>query len=301
MSSPKILIVSTLVFCIFSSCFNDRGADDDLMDLMDKYDTYEEPNPADVAPIEVNWETLISKELDDKKNVIFEAYVAKLPLTMYNYDKRELTLDFYERRNQIEGAKMRIDIVIGTSPAHVRSLPEDYGQDDLKIICEDGKSAKVGSKVSIEISYKNSTAEGYNYGDLTSITLIDDVFDESSLEDAVELTNEVIEDTTADKVYAYFDASMETSRYMTPFDGKYTISVNQKNNKYLERSYVYIGTTAGKMEQLHDGFLDKDFLIYDYKGEAQKAGSGKYRLYGTFNQLDVESKGVFTIEEIKKL
>jgi len=296
------LILLTASFVLHSCGGGDPRADDDLSDLMDEYDeNIEEEEKVDLSPIEVSWEQLISDELVDNQNVIFNAYVGKLPTTMYSYDNREITVEFYPRRNQIQGEKMRVDITIGTSPGHVRSLPEEYAQEDLKIVCEGGKTAGVGSFVQVHGVFSNSTADYYNYLDLTKISLLENSFDESTFDKAVELTNEVIEDTTLDDTYSYMDVSMETSMYMSPWDGRYSVNISQKNNSFLKSAYITIGAQAGGMDQLTDGFTDKDFIVYDYNGDAQKAASGKYRIFGTFNPLDVEAKGTFSVEEIKKL
>ncbi|OIQ31246.1 MAG: hypothetical protein BM555_05335 [Crocinitomix sp. MedPE-SWsnd] len=295
-------ILLTASFALYSCGGGDPRADDDLSDLMDEFDeSFEEEEKVDLSPVDVSWEKLISDELVDHQNVIFDAYIGKLPTTMYNYDNREMTIEFYPRRNQVQGEKMRVDITIGTSPGHVRSLPEEYAQEDLKIVCEGGKTAGVGSFVKVRGVFTNSTADYYNYLDLTKITLLEDGFDEAIFDKAVELTNLVIEDTTLDDSYSYMDVSMETSMYMSPWDGRYSVNISQKNNSYLKSAYITIGSKPGGMNQLTDGFTDKDFIVHDYNGEDQKAASGKYRIFGTFNPLDVEAKGTFSVEEIKKL
>lgn len=252
-------------------------------------------------PMEVNWTQLISNYIEDGQIVNFEGYIGRLPTFMSSYDKSESTIDVFERRNQTEGKKMSVSIVIGTSPGHIRSLPKNPEQKDLRIVCDQDLIAGVGTQVRIQGEYSTSSGDYYNYLDLKKIRILSDDFDGSKLEKAVELTNAIAESDKTDKTYCYMDAKLSLSSYMSSFHDKYTINISQDNNKYTERAYCYIGTTAGKMEALPNSYSDRDFIIYDYLGNQQKGTSGTYRIYGTFNKLDVESLGVFTIEEFKKL
>lgn len=88
---------------------------------------------------------------------------------------------------------------------------------------------------------------------------------------------------------------------MSLYSDKYTVSVKQSDNKYTERAYFYVGESAWKMGALPESYTEKDFIACDYLGNVHKGRDGKFRLYGTFNRLDVPFKGVFSVEEIKKL
>jgi len=252
-------------------------------------------------PMEVNWTKLISNYIEDGQIVNFEGYIGRVPTFSSNYDKSELTINVFERRNQTEGKKMSVTCVIGTSPGHIRSMPKDPEQEDLKIVCDQDQIATVGSHVRIQGEYATSSGDYYNYLELKKILILSDDFDESKLEKAVELTDAIAENDKLDKTYCYMDAKLSLSSYMSNFNDKYTINISQSNNKYTERAYCYVGTSAGKMEELPKSYSDRDFIIHDYLGNQQKGSSGTYRLYGTFNKLDVESLGVFTVEEFKKL
>ncbi|MEO9532327.1 MAG: hypothetical protein ABJG68_08650 [Crocinitomicaceae bacterium] len=309
------MLKNILYFSFFSlllSCGGQSYYDIDNEDDYDDYDYLDEEfedifvDEMDASsnlstPIEADWELLISNEIAEDQIINFEGYLGRLPNTMYNSDNRELTLDVYERRNQIEGNKMRVDVVIGTTPGHVRSLPKDYEQSDLRVVCDQDIIAGVASHVRIQGEYGESSGTYYNYLDLKKIRILSDDFDESVFDEAVKLHNKVIDTEELDDVYSYMDCSLSLSSYMSDFSGKYTINIKQDDNKYTERAYVYIGNTAGKMEALPTSYSDKDFIIYDYLGNPHKGTEGKFRLYGTFNRLDVESKGVFTVEEFKKL
>lgn len=265
-------------------------------------DDYEVPEEEVLEMITVTWEDLASGELEDGQPITIEGYVGPLPSTIYSYDDSELGIDLYERRNQSDGFHLDVDIPIGSSKNHVRSLPDDYQQSDLKIMTNEAETAGVGDYVRMEGIFTKSSSSDAIYFDADKIEMLEKpVFDESIFETAVELTNEVIEDESKDGAYVYMDVKMDLRMYMMVYDNEYTVEISQKNNKYLESASIRIGNSEGKMHELVDNFTDSDFIIYDAQGNQQKGASGKYRVYGTFNQLDTDSKGIFTVEEFVKL
>ncbi len=283
---------------IFSSCGSDEpqdysyGFDDD----------YEVPEEEVLEMMAVSWEDLASGELKDGQPITIEGYVGPLPSTIFSYDDSELGIDLYERRNQCDGFCLDVDIPIGSSKNHVRSLPDDYQQSDLKIMTNDAETAGVGDYVRMEGIFTKSSSSDAIYFDADKIEkLTKPSFDESIFETAVELTDEVIEDESKDGAYAYMDVKMDLSMYMMVYDNQYTVDISQKNNSFLKSTYVIIGESEGQMRALVDNFTDSDFIVVDTKGNEQKGASGKYRIYGTFNQLDIDSKGTFTVEEFVKL
>lgn len=259
----------------------------------------EEVEEVDDTPIEASYDELLSGDIEEYKTVIFETFVAPLPSTMY-FGDGELSLDFYERRNQSGGPHMRVDIREGSSNNHVESLPEEYYQEDLKIHTDDGSIVGVGDYVRITGTYSEASSEEYQYIDLTKIEKIEDYsFDEAIFDNAVELTDEFVEDEENDDGYCYIEGTLELSMFMSSYDGlTYSVKLTQDMNSFSESAYINIGTGPSSMNELGEGFTDADFIVRDYKGEEHQAAGKKFRLYGTFNQLSVSTKGMFNVEEI---
>ena len=93
--------------------------------------------------------------------------------------------------------------------------------------------------------------------------------------------------------------TLELSMFMMSYDQlTYSVNINQNNNTYLESVKIFFGEDASTMNILEDDFTDADFIVRDYKGDEYNGARNTFRLYGTFNQLDIDSKGMFTVEEI---
>lgn len=253
------------------------------------------------TPVDATFDQLINGEIEENKTVVFETFVAPLPSTMY-FGEGELSLDFFERRHQTEGRHMSIDIPTGTGKNRVESLPETYYQDDLKIHTADGDIAVVGDYVRVTGTFTEASDANYQYIDLKKIEKIDYTFDEAVFETAAKLTDDFILDEASDKGYAYIEGTLELMMFMSSYDGfTYSVNINQNMNTYIETVYINIGSGPSSMNSLPDNFTDADFILRDFKGEEFNGAKNKFRLYGTFNQLDIESKGMFTVEEIVAL
>ncbi|MBD3636108.1 MAG: hypothetical protein HUJ25_02105 [Crocinitomicaceae bacterium] len=287
--------ISPLAIALFMwSC----GGGDETTDETTYESDNESTEEVDETPVEATYEMLLKGEVEDNRTVVFETFVAPLPSTMY-FGDGELSLNFYERRNQTEGPHMNVDIREGNDNNEVESLPEEYYQDDLKIHTDDGDVAVVGDYVRITGTFSEASDANYQYVDLKKIEKLDYSFDESIFDNAVELTDDFITNVENDNGYAYIDGTLELSMFMSSFDGStYSVTINQDMNSYSEMVYINIGNGPSSMNALNEGFTDEDFIVRDYKGTEHNGSSKKFRLYGTFNQLDVDSKGIFHVEEI---
>lgn len=281
-------------FVLFACGGSNESSDNSLEGLYD-----DEEETVDDTPIEASFDEILNGEIDEYRTVIFESFVAPLPSTMY-FGDGELSLDFYPRRNQTGGPHMRVDIAEGSSENHVSPLPEEYYQEDLKIHTNNGDVAVVGDYVRITGVYSEASDDNYQYIDLVSVEKLDYAFDESVFTEAAELTDEFMTNEANDDGYAYVDGTLDLMMFMSSYDGQtYSVKIDQDMNSYSESVYINIGTGPSTMNELHEGFGDSDFIVRDFKGDEYKGKSAKFRLYGTFNQLDVESKGMFNVEEIK--
>ena len=188
-----------LALVLFSCGGGDRESETTESDL-------DETEEVEDAPIEASFDELLKGDIEEYKTVVFECFVGDLPSTMY-FGEGELTLDFYPRRNQSEGKKMRVDIPTGTSNNRVEDLPETYYQEDLKIHTDNGDIAVAGDYVRITGTYSEASDDMYQYIDAEKIELLDYSFDESVFETAPELTDDLMTDETQDKAYAYVEGN----------------------------------------------------------------------------------------------
>lgn len=279
--------------------FSCGGESTDEQNSTTEAETVEEEE--ELGPIEASFDEILAGDIEEDRTVIFETFIAPLPSTLYMGDG-EVSLDFFERRNQTGGGHMRVDILEGSSSNRIEPIPEEYGQSDLKIYGDDGIALGVGDYVRITGTYSEASSDEYQYIDLEKIEKIDYAFDESTFENAVELTDDFIDNEENDNGYAYLDGTLELSLFMSSYDGMtYSIQIDQSMNSYTESVYINIGTGPSSMNLLNEGFSDADFIVRDSNGEEHKASGKKFRLYGTFNQLGITSKGTFNVEEIVAL
>ena len=281
---------------LISSCGGSPEVD---LPEIDQFSQEDEKEEVSKEPIEVSWDDINKRDFEDGQILIFKSYVAPLSTSLF-YSGGEVPLDFHPRRHQTHGFHLRVDVPIGTSENHIKSIPSKYDPvKDVVIYTKDGGTAKVGDYVQIRGVWSKASDEGYDYLDLTTIEVID-AEEELVLEDVGELTNELIEGD-AETVYAYVDASMELSMFMSSFDQvHYSIDLSQSNNKYLKKAYVMIGSGPSTMNLLETGFTNKDFIVRDSDGNELAAIGKKFRLFGTFrkSEYDKEQKGSFYVEEI---
>ena len=287
------VIASFLLF----SCGGERPGDDE--DYSTDSDATEEE--VDMTPVEASYDEILAGDIEEYRTVIFETFVAPLPSTLYLGDG-EVSLDFYERRNQTGGRHMRVDILEGSSKNRIEPIPEEYAQSDLKIHADDGSVLSVGDYVRITGTYSEASDDKYQYIDLEKIEKVGFSFDEGVFETAAELTDDFIDDEANDDGYAYVEGTLELSMFMSSYDGMtYPIKITQSNNSFTESVYINIGSGPSSMNILNEGFTDADFIVRDFNGDEHNAAGKKFKLYGTFNQLGTSSKGMFNVEEIVAL
>lgn len=304
MKQIQICLLGLLLFG-FVACSG--GADADQAEGNTPVNSGEEAMPEpDPGPRAVQWAEVYAESLKPDEKVILEAYVGPLPSFM-SIGGSSLYIDFYERRNQDGGFYIHASLPTGESPNQVKSLPSSFQQSDLIITTDDGTTVGVGDYVRMEGKFSKASSEEYDYLEVTKIEKIEQEFDPAQLDRAIELTDEIAEDSTQQGSYVYMDASMRLGMFMGGFmSEKYNVVIDQKNNQYVNSAGFMVGEQAGQMKELEDGFTDEDFIIHDINGEAMNGGKGKFRLYGTWKQgksysEDDQLSIYFEVEEVKKL
>lgn len=293
-------IYSTSIVVLTMFLFSCGGAPDVDIPELDDFALEDEEEEVSKEPIEVTWDELNKRDFVKGQVLIFKSFVLPLSSSLY-YSGGEIPLDFHERRHQSDGYHLRVDVPIGTGANQIKEIPSEYNpMEDVIIYTEGGGNAKVGDYVEITGVWSEASDDGYDYLDLTGIKVLEYDGANAIADDVPELTDALIEGKD-EIVYAYIDATMELSMFMSSFDQvNYTIDLSQSNNKYLTKAYIMMGTGPSTMNVLESNFSESDFIVRDNAGNEMGASGKQFRLYGTFEKSDYdkEQKGNFQIEEI---
>ena len=255
-------------------------------------------------PMVVRWNQIQDGQLEDGQVIQFNSFVVPLGARMFSTND-DISLDFFERRQQTNGYHLSVSIPIGNQKNEIKEIPKEYNAlRDVKINTSCGKLAEVGDYVTITGVWRSAENDGkYDYLNLTDISLADYKFDEKSLDGVEELTDEVVENTT-DVTYGYIDGKMELgSIFMTAYSVYNSVNIDQSNNQYLESISLMVNdNTINCMNNLPDNYSQEDFLITDASGDTYTVLGEKFRLYGSLvkSSYDPDGYGQFYVEEIVK-
>lgn len=263
----------------------------------------EEPKP--VEPVKMTFNDVLSGTMTEKTPAVIEAYMGYLPQVMMIY-KDNQGLEVYGRRNQREGFKLDAKFSVGTGKNEMIPLPEKYYQDALKVIDKNGDTIRVTDKVRITGTYKPSTLDFKDDFEVETIEKITGEFDESVFEQAQELTDDIIADTSIKEAYVWMEGKFKLGIVMSVIGGTYRVDFKQKQNKEFDYIKIFAGNGVSNMPILPDNYSNKDFKIIDFKGETHNGAKNKYRVYGLHRKLENSTKPgefiqYFETEEIVKL
>ena len=255
---------------------------------------------------DVNWKSLkngevLSEELAASNSalVTVEGYVGNITPGIESKEG-VLRIRIFEKRHQREAFYLDASITNGTDPNQANLKTDDPKDEDLIIIADDGTELQVGDPIRLTGIYGWATSPKFKWlHDVSKIEKKDVSFDASMLDEAEELTDEVIEDDANSKemTYNYLEGVLGDLSPGSSMKNGYSVKFDPDNNSHIE--YVTIRKGGGPSSAvLPEVYMEgKPFTIYDYQGK--KANSTTpVRLYGTFHHGIGHGKGTFYVEEI---
>lgn len=276
--------------------------------------TIEDDVVANGEAVAVSWIDMRAKDVETKSPVFFEGYVGELG-AITDQSKPNMfrfSVNIYQRRNQLEGFYLAAKFNIGDENNQIMKLPEeDFGDSDIKITTDDGTVVKVGDYIRIEGVYIEDSFNGMvSIDGVTKIEKVEPPIAESIFDQAIELTDEIIDDeapfeesifypsmnSNEETIYAYMDVELGGSKLETFNSDRYVcISVQQSNNTYLNDVELVKGDGSSMTARSEDS--EGPFMLKDMNGE-EFDSTKKIRVYGTFVRKRAFSGGDFIVEEI---
>lgn len=290
----KTLLLVGIIGATLISCSDSAEKEkEDIEDLS----VQNEEKEMSKTPIKVSWEDLNSGDLVEGQMIILEGYIQSLPKSIASFDANEENSWFTmtSRRNQSYSYVAMVSLSVGTEENQMHKLPDPYTQDDLKIVTNFGNLAGVSSRVQVIGAYSPGFLAGSGCSiDLTEVKLLDEEFDKLVLESAIELNDNTINDPSKDSCYSFMDVQLKINDLVTMDNRYYWIDIKQKTNSFLTSVLIEQGTRAGTVGESND---NTKLCVFDIDGAVVNNGS-KVRLYGSFRQNPLSSRGVFIVEEI---
>lgn len=264
-------------------------------ELEDRINSMMNEEEVDKTPVVVSWDDLKSGDLKDGQVVIIKGYIERLATSITTYSDDRFYFHLLSRRNE-DGYHATVRLPIGRTRNKIKSLPDSFTQEDLVVTTKNSNKAGVAAYVEVIGEYSESIfPESGCEIDMMEVRLLDESFDATVLDEAVELTDEVVKKPSPEPIYAYMDVEITMDMNFTVLD-MYYIGVTPISNSSVKKIKVDIGYWPGTVAKANNGGL---YLI-DLDGEAVVKGD-KARVYGTYEFDKTDGKGDFNVEEVVKL
>ena len=291
------ILATTSLFLFLTNCGGESR--EAIIPAEDELNSEENTDITEPEYIETNWDWLQSDNNEIDTYIIVEGYIGQLSSMIFTYGD-EMDFSLFPRRHQQEGFKISAYAPIGDEPGQIHELKEKYTPDDLKIVCDDGSIATTNDKVRIKGRVRGKY-DDYCSVDVQSISKLTDNFSDRIFENAVELTQQIIDDTTQNNVYSYMDGQLSLPISIFSMTGDISLDFKQGNNKGVKSVSLSVGDGPGQMNDIPDNYSSKDLIYRDYKGK-ELGSSDNIRVYGLWHQINhtTDRKGDFLVEEIVK-
>lgn len=293
MMKKILLFVST---ALLIACGGDR---EDIDEKINDIDTSNAVVTEDNNIYPVTWNDVLSNNLTAEKIITIEGFLAG-PGTYVSQSYGTMVIYIYPKRNQSIGESVNFTMPIGSAANHVNELPEEFVPEDFVVVDEDGIEMAEGAKVKVELKVKESIFDDgkMNY-EFRSIKKLDDapVISNSIFDEAIELTDAVIADTTRKEIYGWAEGSFELPMMVFENNGRLRITFRNNSNSEIKSVAIKVGDGPSTMDDLPEDFTDKDFVVRDYNGDP--ITGKRVRIYGTYHRSDYSNDGLFYLEEIE--
>jgi len=243
------------------------------------------------------WDLLRSDSIPENTMLMIVGFIGS-PGDQITQSGSYITMPFFGRRNQRSGYCMNIQFRAGNLPNQMQELPDQFTKDDIKILCETGDTARIGSFV--RITAFDEMVNGTRTWKVNLIEQGDFIFYKHAFEKAQQLTSKIIADSTINEMYCFVDGELEIPEIIFAYTNEITLDLKNSSVSEIISVEIPLGDGPSSMNDLPDNYTDADLILRDYEGQKIPYGS-KVRLYGTWkrNSFDSTFPGKFYLEEIE--
>lgn len=215
----------------------------------------------DDKPEVMSFEQGLKYNKSDRKLVEVEGYVQLSVVS--NFSKNGQTVDFYGRRNQKGGAAYYTTMPVGNGKNQMKQLPKEYKSSDVSMTDDSGNT--VGANQRVKLTGYLYTLGTTTYLDVTGIDKVDEkAVDYESLNFKKLEEKHTSDNNAADKGY-WIEGRMSIPMFVL-VDDETTVDIKDKSGKSFSLKLT-TGTEAGQIEELGEGWTDRDVKIRTGKGK----------------------------------
>ena len=239
---------------------------------------------ADEKPVSMSYEEGLNYKKDDHKLVEIEGYVQLSVIS--NFTEKGQTVNFYGRKNQMEGADYYTTMPIGKGKNQMIQLPLKYKNSDVKMTDDEGKTVLANERVRLT-GYIYKLGET-SYMDVIKIHKVPEV-----VTDYAALNFPVLQEKNKTDEKSYEKGYQLEGKLSVPMfvliDDETTVDLKDKNGKTFSLK-VMTGTGSSQIEELKEGWTNKDVKIRNDQGKLVNTGKN-VKVYGVLklDGLHVES------------
>ncbi|MBK7128016.1 MAG: hypothetical protein IPM74_13705 [Crocinitomicaceae bacterium] len=253
-----------------------------------------------VDTLNISWDDLKSDTAQVGDVICIRGYIGN-PGNYINITNGKMTVPIFERRNQQAGFRIQLSIPTGTEPNHVHDLPEEFLPEDFKIVSASNEILSIGNYVFITARIQSDdVTKSACYAEIISIEKADNIDQIPALDKAIELTDEILFDTSVHALFCFFDAKIVLPELIFSYTNQITLELKDCSLDSISTLAIPIGDKPGTMHDLPDNYTEDDLYILDI--HAVKLPYNKLiRIYGTWERFTFDSSfpGSFYVEEFE--
>lgn len=238
----------------------------------------------DEKPVGMTYDQGLNYKKGDRKLVEIEGYVQLSVIS--NFSEKGQTVSFYGRKNQMEGKDYYTTMPIGDGKNQMKQLPLKYKSSDVQMKDDEGNTVLANERVKLT-GYLYAIGET-EYLEVTKIHKVPEVaVDYAALNFPVLLEKNKADNKAFEKGYQ-LEGKLSVPMYVL-IDDETTVDLTDKNGKTFNLK-VITGTGASQIEELKEGWTNKDVKIRNDQGKLISTGKN-VKVYGVLklDGLHVES------------
>ncbi|TND08600.1 MAG: hypothetical protein FD123_2104 [Bacteroidetes bacterium] len=265
------LAVLILPGFIFISCGNDSKKNKTEDNKPKRESAYEKAERVKdsinkLPAVAMTFEQAFADTMQQEHNVSVEGYL-QLRL-MSSASSGGQSMNFFGRHNQNHGQSMYTRIHTGTGNNRMKALPENYRLKDLVITDDKGKTFSANERVRITGRMKASFSDPKRkavYLDVIKMERIPDARTDYAALNLPELSfGDDDKEEMRDKAY-FLEGKLSMPMYVLTGAEISIDLTNKKGQKFTVK--ILNGKGISQMENLKEGWTEKDVVIRDSKGE----------------------------------
>lgn len=271
---------------VLTSCGSDnKRLNDSLRDKMIAESPYAKEQRmkdslAKLPPKTMTYEEALADTLQLDHNVTIEGYLQLPQLSSTNSTGQ--SMNFYGRRNQMNGIYIYASIPTGSGSNQMKPLPDKYLPSDLVITDSKGTKFTANERVRLTGVFRSSKSytdpdDRTQYFDVTGIEKVEEQTLDYSTLGATELEKaESGKESNYDKLF-YLDGKLSIPMFVLTGTEMTIDLTNKKGDKFTVK--LVTGSGNSQMEDLGENWGPGDVKIRDNKGNIVKTGKN-VRGYG---------------------